>query len=178
MRRIMRGVLGWRGDAGIGQALRRGIPVIACPDDRLYFDYRQSDDPREPIPVGVVVGLDDVYAFDPVPEWATAEQAALVRGAQANLWSEHLDSPRAVDYMMWPRACALSEVLWSGPGGELHDFTERLRQHLRRLDERGVEYRHAEGPLPWQERPGVSGRVQQHHERQLEIEALTADIVR
>lgn len=171
-------VLGWRGDAGIGEALRRGIPVIACPDHQLYFDYRQSADPREPIPVGVVVGLREVYAFEPVPEWATSEQAVFLRGAQANLWAEHLDSGRSRDYMLWPRACALSEVLWSGPGGDFDEFSSRLDSHLRRLDERGVEYRRAAGPLPWQERPGVSGRVQDQAERQQEIDELTSVIVR
>lgn len=171
-------VLGWRGEAGIDEALRRGIPVVACPDNWLYFDYRQSDDPREPIPVGVVVGLRDVYAFTPVPKWATAEQALLVRGAQANLWAEHLEDARSRDYMLWPRACALAEVLWSGPGGDVDEFETRLGVHLRRLDERGVEYRPAAGPLPWQERPGVSGRIQEQAERQQEIDALTSAIVR
>ncbi|PWC06644.1 beta-N-acetylhexosaminidase [Mycetocola zhujimingii] len=171
-------VLGWRGDAGIGESLRRGIPVIACPDNRLYFDYRQSDDPREPIPVGVVVGLRDVYSFNPVPEWATAEQAVLLRGAQANLWAEHMEDARSRDYMLWPRACALAEALWSGPGGAFEEFETRLQSHLGRLDERGVEHRRAGGPLPWQERPGVGGRVQEPEQRQQEIDALTAAIVR
>ncbi len=171
-------VLGWRGDAGIGEALRRGVPVIACPDNRLYFDYRQSDNPREPIPVGVVVGLREVYGYDPVPNWATPEQAELVRGAQANLWAEHLEDARSRDFMLWPRACALAEVLWSGPGGDIDEFEARLETHLGRLEERGVEYRRATGPLPWQERPGVGGRIQAPDERQQEIDALTAAIVR
>ncbi|MGM7680060.1 beta-N-acetylhexosaminidase [Microbacterium sp. A94] len=171
-------VLGWRGDAGIGEALRRGIPVIACPDNQLYFDYRQSDDPREPIPVGVVVGLREVYDFDPIPAWASEHQATFLRGAQANLWAEHLDSGRVRDYMLWPRACALAEVLWSGPGGDFDEFSARLDTHLGRLDERGVEYRRGSGPLPWQERPGVSGRIQNQAERQQQIDELTSTIVR
>jgi len=171
-------VLGWRGDAGIGEALRRGIPVVACPDNQLYFDYRQSDDPREPIAVGVVVGLREVYEFSPVPAWASAEQAAFLRGAQANLWAEHLDSARNRDYMLWPRACALSEVLWSGAGGDFDEFSTRLDEHLGRLEAQGVEYRRATGPLPWQERPGVSTRIQSQAERQEQIDELTSMIVR
>ncbi|GGE90883.1 beta-N-acetylhexosaminidase [Mycetocola zhadangensis] len=171
-------VLGWRGDAGVGEALRRGIPVVACPDNRLYFDYRQSDDPREPIPVGVVVGLREVFEFNPIPDWATPEQAAFLRGAQANLWAEHLEDARSRDYMLWPRASALAEVLWCGPGGNFDEFKQRLDVHLRRLAEQGVEYRRAAGPLPWQERPGVSGRIQEQDERQREIDDLTSAIVR
>jgi len=171
-------VLGWRGDAGIGEALRRGIPVVACPDTQLYFDYRQSDDPREPIAVGVVVGLREVYEYSPVPAWASAEQAAFLRGAQANLWAEHLDSARNRDYMLWPRACALSEVLWSGAGGDFDEFSTRLDAHLGRLEAQGVEYRRATGPLPWQERPGVSTRIQSQAERQEQVDELTSMIVR
>lgn len=169
-------VLGWRGDAGIRAAVARSIPVVSCPDDRMYFDYRQSDDPREPVPVSVVVGVAEVLAFDPVPAGATSEEAAVVRGGQANLWTEHLDSPRAVDYMLWPRAAALAEVLWTGPGVDADDFALRLSDHLALLDERGVEYRRADGPLPWQERPGIPGRIQDRDERQRAIDELTAAI--
>lgn len=101
-----------------------------------------------------------------------------MRGAQANLWAEHMEDARSRDYMLWPRACALAEVLWSGADGDFDDFAKRLDTHLRRLDECGVEYRRASGPLPWQERPGVSGRVQNQTERQQEIDALTSAIVR
>ena len=166
-------VLGWRGDAGVRAALRAGLEVIACPDHLVYFDYRQSDDPREPVPVGVVVTAADVARFDPMPAGVDESARALIRGGQGNLWTEHVDNPRAVDFMLWPRACALSEALWSGPVTNDVEFALRLDAHLGRLDAFGVEYRPADGPKPWQERPGVRGREQSLAERAAVVAELT-----
>ncbi|MEO6201438.1 MAG: beta-N-acetylhexosaminidase [Cryobacterium sp.] len=166
-------VLGWRGAAGVRAALRAGLEVVACTDHLVYFDYRQSDDVREPVPVGVVVTAADVARFDPMPDGVDESLRALIRGGQGNVWSEHLDSPRAVDYMLWPRACALGEALWSGPVTDDAEFAARLGAHLGRLDAFGVEYRHADGPKPWQERPGLRGREQSLEERAAVVAALT-----
>lgn len=169
-------VLGWRGDVGLRACLARGISVVACPDDSLYFDYRQSADPDEPIPVGVVVDLEAVYGFSPTPLDVEEDARGLVVGAQANLWTEHLDSSRSVDYMLWPRACALAEVLWTGPGGSFDSFERRLSLHLERLTVLGVEYRRPEGPEPWRARPGVGTRVSTPDERAAEVASLTSTI--
>lgn len=169
-------VLGWRGIRGIAVAANREIPVIACPDDYAYFDYRQSELEGEPIPVGVVLDLERVYSFDPIVAGVKPGNERWVRGGQANLWSEHLDSPRSVDYMAWPRACALSEVLWSGPGREFTEFKHRLAQHLKRLDNQGVEYRKESGPEPWRARPGVGHRKQSLADRASQVNELLESI--
>ncbi len=166
-------ILGWRGEAGVRAALRAGLEVIACPDHLVYFDYRQSDDAGEPVPVGVVVTAADVARFDPMPVGMDEGDRRLIRGGQGNLWSEHLDSPRAVDYMLWPRASALGEALWSGPVTDDAEFAGRLQRHLGRLDAFGVEYRRGGGPLPWQQRPGLRGRTQSPQERAADVAELT-----
>lgn len=166
-------ILAWRGQGGVRQALRAGFPVIACPDDIAYFDYRQSDDENEPVPVGVVVDVATVLTLDPLPPDADDDARALVLGGQANLWSEHLDTPRSVDYMLWPRACALAEALWHGPRNDVEEFLTRLESHLLRLDALGVEYRPCAGTPPWLRRPGLAGRIQTRKERDMEVEALT-----
>ncbi|MFT2816766.1 beta-N-acetylhexosaminidase [Leifsonia sp. A12D58] len=166
-------VLGWRGEAGVRAALRAGLEVIACPDHLVYLDYRQSEDPREPVPVGVVVTAADIARFDPMPTGVEEGARALIRGGQGNLWAEHLDNPRSVDYMLWPRACALAEALWAGPVDDDAEFAARLHSHLGRLDAFGVEYRQADGPKPWQARPGVRGREQTLEERAAAVAELT-----
>jgi hexosaminidase len=106
--------------------------------------------------------LEDVYRFEPVPAELTEEQAAHVIGTQANAWTEVMDSPRVVDYMVFPRLAAVAEVAWSrlpAPAErDWPDFERRMRAHYARLDALGVEYRPPAGPLPWQRRPGVVGR--------------------
>jgi hexosaminidase len=138
-------------------AARAGHQVIACPDASAYLDHRQSTHPDEPIPVGGLLTIEDVYAFEPAPAELTEAEAARVFGVQANVWTEHMDSARVIDYMAFPRLCAVAEVAWSGPGHDVSDFAGRLRVHKGRLRAFGVEYRRDAGPLPWQARPDARG---------------------
>jgi hexosaminidase len=47
-----------------------------------------------------------------------------------------------VEYMAFPRLCALAEVLWSSRDTRhLPGFMNRLQHHLKRLDNLGVNYR-------------------------------------
>lgn len=156
-------IASWRGTAGAVGAAGAGHDVVSCPDDQVYFDYRQSDRPDEPIPVSVVVGLADVYSFEPAPSGLDDAQAAHILGGQANVWTEHMDSARVVDYYVFPRLCALAEALWSHRK-DWDGFLARMAGHQARLDALGVEYRHAEGPSPWQTRPDVAGRPETRQE--------------
>jgi hexosaminidase len=169
-------VLSWRGMTGAVAAARRGHDVIACPDDVVYLDYRQSELPGEPIPVSIPLGVEDVYAFDPVPPELGADHARHILGGQANIWTEYMDSPRTVDYFAFPRLCAVAEALWGPAERDFADFERRLRAHLPRLDALGVEYRHADGPRPWQQRPGIPGRPDTREQRAEHIARLVAGI--
>jgi hexosaminidase len=84
-----------------------------------------------------------------------------------------MDSARAVDYMAFPRLCALAEVVWGPPDRDVDDFQRRLAAHLPRLDALGVEYRPPEGPRPWQTRPDALGHPRSAAERRAELLALT-----
>jgi hexosaminidase len=153
-------IASWRGEQAGIDAARAGFDVVMCPEQHVYLDHRQSVDPDEPIPVGSVHTLDDVYRYEPVPAALTGPAAGHVLGAQAQVWTEHLDSARRVDYAAFPRLAAFAEVVWSPAAGrDLGDFRHRLtEEHLARLDALGVEYRPLTGPRPWQRRPGVPGR--------------------
>lgn len=170
-------VLSWRGMAGALTAARRGHDVVCCPDDLAYLDYRQSELPTEPIPVSIALGVADVYGFDPVPPELDAAAARHILGGQANLWTEYIDSPRTLDYMAFPRLCAMAEALWSPAGRDLAHFTPRLEEHLGRLEAAGVEYRRESGPMPWQQRPGIAGRPESREERAAHIARITASIL-
>jgi hexosaminidase len=153
-------IASWRGERAGTEAAQAGFDVVMCPEQHVYLDHRQSADPDEPIPVGHVHTLEDVYRYEPVPEVLTGPAVAHVLGAQAQVWTEHLDSVRRVDYAAFPRLAAFAEVVWTpAEARDLDDFLRRLTgAHLDRLDALGVEYRPLNGPHPWQLRPGVPGR--------------------
>lgn len=165
---------GWRGDHGVRAAARAGHDVVASPDTSVYLDYRQAEHPGEPIPIGTLVTLEDLHTFSPVPDGLTSAEAARVLGAQAPLWSETLDTARAVDYAAFPRLCAFAEALWTTGVRDTAEFTARLAaDHLPRLDALGVEYRPPAGPHPWQTRPDAPGHPRERADREAELLTMT-----
>ncbi|HLS03667.1 MAG TPA: beta-N-acetylhexosaminidase [Actinomycetales bacterium] len=160
-------VTSWRGFARGVWAAEAGHDVVMAPEQVLYLDHRASERDDEPIPVGFSRTVTDVYAFDPLPG-ELAEQAAAapgdLLGAQVQVWTEHLDNPRRVDYATYPRLTAFAEAVWSPErdravgSAASEEFIERLKtHHLDRLAAAGIEYRPLAGPHPWQQRPGIKG---------------------
>ena len=141
-------VMSWRGTSGGIAAAREGHDVIMSPNSRLYFDHYQGDARFEPLAIGGLSPLEHVYSYEPIPDSLTATEATHILGAQANLWSEYLKTPEAVEYMVWPRALALAELTWSSPEARDWDsFVARLPGAMRSLGRLGVAYRlpHVEG---------------------------------
>jgi len=85
--------------------------------------------------------MEKVYSLNLLPPDLPDEAKPHVLGGQANLWTEYIDSRNQLDYMAYPRACALAEVLWSPPTDRTwNEFEPRLAEHLKRLDALGVHY--------------------------------------
>ena len=135
-------VMSWRGMDGGITAARAGHDVVMAPTSHTYFDYYQGPKEKEPRAIGGFVPVEKVYQFEPVPRELTAEQAAHVLGGQGQLWGEFISNREHREYMAFPRACALSEVLWSPQEArDLNSFLPRLNAHLKRLQAAGVNYR-------------------------------------
>jgi hexosaminidase len=84
-----------------------------------------------------------IYSHDPTAN-LTAEEAALVLGGEVAVWSETID-PANLDTLVWPRASAAGEVLWSGrvdpqtgQNRSQIDATPRLNEFRERMVLRGV----------------------------------------
>ncbi|MHA8091542.1 beta-N-acetylhexosaminidase [Aquirufa regiilacus] len=124
-------VMSWRGMDGGIQAAKAGHEVIMTPNNHVYIDLMQGDKAIEP-PVYKTVRLRDSYAFEPVPAGVDAK---LVKGGQANLWSEQLFNYRHLQYMTYPRSFAIAEALWSEPANRNWDnFIGRVEAHMARFD--------------------------------------------
>jgi hexosaminidase len=130
-------VMSWRGIKGGVEAAKLGHEVVMTPNDNVYVDLMQGDRAIEP-PVYRTVRLTDSYAFNPVP---VGVDAKLVKGGQANMWSEQLFNYRHLQYMMWPRALAISESLWSpNENKNWNNFITRVEDHMARFDVADKKY--------------------------------------
>ncbi|PRP95850.1 Beta-hexosaminidase [Enhygromyxa salina] len=135
-------VMSWRGTAGGIEAARMGHDVIMTPVSHVYFDYYQGPPSQEPLAIGGYIPLAQVYAFEPVPSELSREEAGHILGAQANLWTEYISTWDHAEYMAYPRALALSEVVWSpAEARDWSDFLTRLPAALVHLDHLDVNYR-------------------------------------
>src|SRR5688572_9357401 len=127
-------VMSWRGEQGGIEAARQKHEVIMTPTTYVYLDYSQTDN-EDSIVIGGYLPLEKVYSYEPIPAELNEEQSKYVLGAQANVWSEYMSNPRKVEYMIFPRLTALSEVFWSQKEKKnWSDFEQRLQLQLKRYD--------------------------------------------
>jgi hexosaminidase len=143
-------VMSWRGNEGALAAARAGHDVVMAPNGWTYLDHYQSrNTAAEPVAFGGFLPLERIYAFDPVPEGLEPQFARHILGAQAQLWTEYMKTPKKVEYMAWPRLSALAEVVWTPAGRrDYAGYLIRLETHLARLRALDVGYRPLEGPGP------------------------------
>ena len=143
-------VMSWRGMAGGIAAAKAGHDVVMAPGTHTYLDHYQSQDrAREPLAIGGFTNLEKVYSFEPVPPELSPAEGQHVLGAQGQLWTEYIPTPKHLEYMAYPRLVALSEVVWSPAARRSWpDFQQRLPRHLARLDALDVNYRRVEGIAP------------------------------
>lgn len=130
-------VMSWRGMEGGIQAAKMNHEVIMTPWDYVYLDLYQGDPRVEPNTYGMC-RLTDSYHFEPVPIGISEK---LILGGQANVWTEQISNFRHLEYMVWPRGIALSEVYWSPKNKkQWPDFFNRLENNFNRLDAAGINY--------------------------------------
>ncbi|WP_333819440.1 beta-N-acetylhexosaminidase [Ohtaekwangia sp.] len=134
-------VMSWRGEEGGIAAARQNHDVIMTPGKWCYFDHYQDTTKSEPLAIGGYLPVKIVYSYEPVPSQLTAEEAKHVLGAQANVWTEYIPTSDHVEYMVYPRACAMAEVVWSPKESrDYTDFLTRMDTHFKRLDDWKVNY--------------------------------------
>jgi hexosaminidase len=109
-------VMSWRGADISKTAMQHGRDVIFSPVFPTYFDYSQEHSESEPLAIGGPVTLEDVLAFKPIDG---------VLGVQCQIWTEYIEDPTHLEYMMWPRAAALAFAAWGGGDDFMQYFNER-----------------------------------------------------
>jgi hexosaminidase len=140
-------VMFWHGGGKEGLDLaveiaRSGHDVVMAPAQHTYFDYYQAEPSgEEPLAIGGMLPAGKVYAFDPMPPALAGEGvgASHILGGQGQLWTEYIPSFAHLQYMAFPRACALAETLWlDAEEKSFRSFLAALPTHRRRLQAMGM----------------------------------------
>lgn len=114
----------WRGEKSLNTGAKQGYQgILAKP---YYLD--------------LIKPASEHYLGDPLPADSdlTPEQAKLILGGEACMWSEHV-TPDSIDSRIWPRLAAVAERLWS-PGSvrDVPDMYRRLARVSVQLEELGL----------------------------------------
>lgn len=126
-------VMSWRGTEGGLAAIRSRHKAIMSPGQYCYLDGYQDAPYSQPEAIGGYLPLKKVYGYEPVPDSLSADEAKLMYGVQANLWTEYIPTEEHAEYMLYPRAIALAEVAWSKP--ENKSWEDFHRRALKIVDE-------------------------------------------
>ena len=122
-------VMNWGTDKQAIESATKGFSVINTPGKPFYFDHYQSLDPKDSLAIHGYNPLEAVYRYNPIPKSISDKGLeSKIIGGQANVWTEYMENEKKVDYMIFPRMTALSEVLWSKPEKlNYTDFLKRLK---------------------------------------------------
>ncbi|HEY6447929.1 MAG TPA: family 20 glycosylhydrolase [Acidobacteriaceae bacterium] len=117
-------VQSWRGFDSLAAGAKQGYQGILSAG--YYLDHMDS--------------AADHYRVDPVPANSdlTPEQASLILGGEACMWSEYID-PQVIDARIWPRTAAIAERLWSPRSVDnVDDMYRRLWVESLRIEQLGL----------------------------------------
>ena len=130
-------VMSWQGMKGGIEAAKLGHDVVMSPTTFAYLDYMQGDPIIEPR-IYATLRLNKAYEFEPVPDGVDAKY---ILGGQANLWTEQVYNTRHMQYMLWPRAMAIAEAVWSPKDKrDWNDFSDRVENQFPRFDVAQTKY--------------------------------------
>ena len=131
-------VMSWRGIEGGIAAAKMKHDVVMSPTTFAYLDYMQGDSIIEPHVYATLL-LHKAYEFEPVPDGVDPKY---ILGGQANLWTEQIYNMRHMEYMLWPRAMAIAEAVWTPKSkrNQWNDFAGRVETQFKRFDEAQVKY--------------------------------------
>jgi hexosaminidase len=133
-------VMSWRGEEGGIAAAQQHHDVIMTPGKYVYLDHAQMKN-SDSLTISGYLPLDTVYNYEPVPKELNASEAHYILGAQANVWTEYMSNTQKVEYMIFPRMSALSEVLWSPKKDRnFNDFSSELTDMYKRYQLWGANY--------------------------------------
>lgn len=131
-------VMSWRGTDGGLKAAAMNHHVVMSPGGYCYLDAYQDAPSTQPRAFGGYTPLERTYSFEPVPqELRNTEQEKYIDGIQGNLWTEMVETPSHLEYMLWARGLAISEIGWSQTHDDFSDFRNRAILATKDLKKRG-----------------------------------------
>ena len=135
-------IMAWIGaDGAAKDAAMRGMKTILSPQIPYYINRRQSKLSTEPRSQGHGdETVERVYNYVPM-NGVSADLQDKYMGVQANFWTEWVEEPEVVQYLMFPRLAAVAEAAWTPQEKRnYNDFLKRLQSEKEFYELMNVDY--------------------------------------
>jgi N-acetyl-beta-hexosaminidase len=126
-------VMAWRGLGGYENARKAaesGNEVVMSPESHCYLNFYQTDQKNEPKAYNSLLLLEKIYSYEPVPPKLENNKTKYILGVQGCLWSEYVPAFKQLEYQLFPRLTALSEIAWSSQKRDFEDYETRLQNQV------------------------------------------------
>lgn len=134
-------VMSWRGVKGGVEAAKQRHDVVMTPNIYMYLDYYQGERHLEPYSNVRILPVQKVYSFNPELDELSIEEKKHIKGVQANVWTEYMNTSDIVEYMVFPRIAAVAEVGWTSQSlKNWEDFSRRLEYEFDGYEKLGINY--------------------------------------
>ena len=134
-------VMSWRGVSGGIEAAKMNHEVIMTPNATCYLDhYQAKDTSNEPLAIRGYTPIEEIYNYEPIPDELDESLHKYIIGAQGNVWTEYMKTSDHVEYMVFPRIFALSEVVWAKDKPSFNDFENKVIDMYPILDKMDINY--------------------------------------
>ena len=145
-------VMSWRGtEAGL-TAAKSGHHVVMAPQEFCYLNMYQDDPMTEPKAQGGYTRLEKTYNYDPIPAaYKGTSLEKYIDGVQGCVWTEFIEKPGHLEYMIYPRLLALAETGWTKQRTGYADFRQRVitaTDALKRAGYNAFDIRKEKGARP------------------------------
>ncbi len=156
-------VYGWQSVKACLDATAKGYETVVMPGEYFYFDMRQTphEDGHD---WAAVFDAKKVFGFDFTDKGFGPEQMRNVVGLQAAFFSEAYvshepEKPDYLDYMCFPRICALARIAWRGNGEGWDAYYKGLvEKHYDRMAAMGIRFRLFPPKVSYKEGAFTDGR--------------------
>ena len=135
-------IMAWIGaDNAALDAAKRGMTTILSPQIPYYINRRQSKLESEPRSQGHGdETVERVYSYKPMNNVSEDLQPKYM-GVQANFWTEWVEEPSVVQYLMFPRLAAVAEAGWTpAEKRDYKEFLKRIQGEAEYYQLKGVDY--------------------------------------
>lgn len=153
-------VMCYRGQSGALTAASKGFDAILTTGAIVYYDWYQSEPSTQKKAMYGYSPLAKVYAFNPQPfdtnvllynellinepvqydlTILNKNSSKHIIGVQGSAFTEYMPNTEHLEYMIFPRFLAISEIAWSEQKNRnWNNFKKRLNRHLYLLRNRGI----------------------------------------